>query len=314
MRMMENIFASKTLTAGQRVRMGMGQLLLYGANGVPFGNYLADAVMGGTGAEFGDDLAGQTAKRAVIGGLFDSMIYLATTGEVDVAFSKRAAVGQGIQTFIEGLFNMGMHEKSTMEVLGGAAFSVAGDVFSDAYDAIKLISLAASSEQVGSSNMGRVVAETLAANISSASRLLKGYYIWKYGVLTSQETGKTLSFTTKAETLAGLLGIPLREMADLDIMNYALKNRQAFIKENGNLILRFRNDAMRKLVYDDDEEGYLRALEMSSALLQVYDLKDRYDILAYANGQQQTQTIIERYTDRFMRKFPDRQRPSTGNQ
>jgi hypothetical protein len=309
MRMMENIFASKTLTPAQRVRLGLGQLVLYGSAGVPFGTYLADAVLGATGAEFDESLSEQTMQRMVMGGIFDSMIYLATTGEVDVAFSKRAAVGQGIQQFVEDLFGMGMHTKSFMEVLGGASFSVLGDVASDAYQAIKYISLAASAEQVGTVEMSALVLKTLTENISSASRLMKAHYVYKYGIFASQETGKALTFATPMESVAAFFGIPLREVADLSIMTYALNNRSDFIKENGKPILRLRTEAMRSLVLDDDVQQFKHKLDIASALLQVYDIKDRYDILEWVNRQQQSKTIIQRYRDKVMKVFPSRQLP-----
>lgn len=308
-RMFENIFASKAFTPAQRVRLGLGQLVLYGSAGIPFGTYLADSIIGATGVEFDESLGEQTMQRAVMGGVFDSMIYLATTGEVDVAFSKRAAVGQGIQQYVEDLFGMGMHTKSFMEIIGGASFSILGDVASDAYQAIRYISLAASAEQVGMAEMTPLVLSALTENISSASRLMKAYYVYKYGVFASQETGKALTFATPAESIAAALGIPLREIADLSIMTYALNNRSDFIKENGKPILRLRNEAMRSLVIDDNIPEFEQKLDVASALLQVYDVEDRYDILEWVNRQQQSQTISQRYRDKVMKVFPSRQLP-----
>ena len=50
-------------------------------------------------------------------------------------------------------------------------------------------------------------------------------------------------------------------------------------------------------------------LKTAQGLLQVYTNEDRYDIIKWANGQQQHQTIVERYREYFMKKFPMGQLP-----
>ena len=317
MRMLETILpealgGSKRFTAAQKGRLALGQMLLYGSAGLPFGAYLADSTMRATGVEFDDSLLEQTTHRFIAGGVIDSMIYAATTGEVDVAFSKRASVGAGIETFITDLFGMGMHTKSTMEMIGGAGSSVGGQVLSDAFTALKLISLAASSEQVGVAEVTPMIAQALAENMSSASRALKAYYVYKYGVYASQETGKALTLTTPAESIAALFGVPLREIGDLNSMTFAINNRQAFIKGNGKMVVKLRNEAMRALT-SGDEDTYQHKLNVSSALLQGYDVKDRYDIIKWANGQSSMKTVTQKYRDLFMKKFPKGQLPQ-GNE
>ena len=244
--------------------------------------------------------------RLIAGGLTDSMIYLATTGEVDVAFSKRAAVGTGIENFISDIFGWGVHEKSMAELIFGASASVGGQVLSDAFESIQYAALAASSEQVGVAEVTPLIAKALAENVSTLSRAMKAYYVFKYGVFTSQATGKTLTFATPMESMAALLGVPLRDIGDLSYISGNINRRKEFIKENANIVAKLRNEAFRAL-NNGDIDTYTARIQTSAAFLQTYDIGDRYDIIKSANGKASMKTIYQGFSERYMKAFPDKQ-------
>lgn len=311
LRMLENILpevlgGSKAFTSTQKVRMVAGQMLLYGAAGVPFGRYLADKTIEATGAEFDESMSDQTLHRLIAGGLTDSMIYLATTGEVDVAFSKRAAVGTGIESFIGDIFGLSVYEKSMAELIFGASASVGGQVLSDAFESIQYAALAASSEQVGVAEVTPLIAKALAENVSSLSRAMKAYYVYKYGVFTSQTTGKALTFATPMESMATLLGVPLRDVGDISYISGNMTRRKEFIKENSNIVVKLRNEAFRAL-NAGDLDTYQARINTSAAFLQSYDIGDRYAIIKSANAQASMKTVYQGYAERFMKSFPDKQ-------
>jgi len=77
-------------------------------------------------------------------------------------------------------------------------------------------------------------------------------------------------------------------------------------------VVKLRNEAMRALT-SGDEDTYQHKLNVSSALLQGYDVKDRYDIIKWANGQSSMKTVTQKYRDLFMKKFPEGQLPQ-GNE
>jgi hypothetical protein len=311
LRMLENIIpeaigGSKRFTGMQKFRMAAGQMLLYGSAGIPGGAFLADQVMQATGAKFDHSLADQSLHRLIAGGVIDAALYAASTGEVDVAFSKRAATGAAVEQFIGDIFGWGMHQKSMADVLFGASFSVGGQVLSDAFGAVQLAALAASSEQVGIADVTPMIAQAMAENVSSLSRALKAYDVYRYGVNASQNTGKVTSFATPVESIAALFGIPLREIADMEHLSANVKHRKEFIKGHAEIIVKLRNEAMRALNEGDVDKFNLK-LKISSAHLQLYDPEDRYAIIDAANKSKQFKTTVQGYRDQFLKTFPNRQ-------
>jgi hypothetical protein len=304
LRMMENIFFSKRFTPTERIRLGVGQILLYGSAGIPFGRYMAESTIEATGVEFDESTVEQGIYRLIAGGLIDSSIYMLSTGKVDLAFSDRAAVGKGIENVVKDIFGWGVQQKSMADILFGAATSVGGQVMSDAFKSIQYAAAAASSEQVGVTEVTPEIVKAMAENISTASRALRAYYVFKYNVWASQETGKALTFASTAESVAAAFGIPLREVADLDVLAHKSTNRQEFLKEYGQPVVKLRQEAFRAL-HDGDEETYYRKLKVSMALLQVHDIEDRYAIINWANNQAGSKTVVNEIRDRFMQKFPD---------
>ena len=311
LRMLENILpevfgGSTRFTWQQKVRLGVGQLLLYGSAGIPFGRYLAESTMEATGAEFDESMTDQTLHRLIAGGVTDSFIYAITAGKADLAFSDRAAVGKGIEQVISDIFGLGPQQKSMAEIIFGAMTSVGGQVLSDAFESVQYAALAATTEQVGTAEVTPLILKSIGENFSTASRMMKAYYVWRYNVFASQETGKALTFASGVESVAAALGIPLREVADLDVISYKINNRSAFLKDNGTPVLRLRMEALRALA-NGDMDKYHANLDVSAALLQVHDMEDRYAILDWVNNQASSRTVVQGYRDRFMKKFPSGQ-------
>ena len=314
-RLMEDIIpamfgGNKRFDWKQKSKLALSQLVLYGSAGVPFLPYLTSSLLesGELGEPGEEGSLKETGKRLLLSGVIDASIYFATSGKADLAFSDRAAVGQGIQAFIEDLYGWGQYEKSAADILYGAAFSVGGEVLSDSLDALRLISYAATSEQVGIAEVTPLIAKTLAENVSSLSRIMRANWILENGTYNSQSTGKILTRANSSEAWAALFGIPLREVADLKLLNYSVNSRKDFLKENGTLVLKLRNEAFQHLQAGDKNQFELK-LKTAQGLLQVYTNEDRYDIIKWANGQQQHQTIVERYREYFMKKFPMGQLP-----
>jgi len=315
LRLMEDIIpamfgGNKRFTGTQKSKLALSQLVLYGSAGVPFLPYLTSSLLesGELGEPGEEGSLKETVKRLLLSGVIDASIYFATSGKADLAFSDRAAVGQGIQSFVEDIFGWGQYEKSAADILYGAAFSVGGEVLSDSLDALKLISYAATSEQVGIAEMTPLIAKTLAENVSSLSRIMRANWILQNGTYNSQTTGKVITRANSAEAWAALFGIPLREVADLKLLNYSVNSRKDFLKENGTLVLKLRNEALQHLQAGDKNQFEFK-LKTAQGLLQVYTPEDRYAIIKWVNGQQQNKTIVNKYTDFFMKKFPMGQLP-----
>jgi len=305
-RLFENvlpIIGNKQWTKSEKFRLAAGQMLLYGAVGVPGGRFVLDQIFRATGTEFDpESKADQIAYRAYVGGFTDSMLYAITNGELDVAFSQRAAVGQAVTDFINKISGGGIEEQSFLEVIGGAPFSVIGDVGSDALDVLKAVMRGAASESVSVTEMLPSLVTQMADNVSSLSRFHRAYYVWKYGEWISQETGKTLAKATKTETIAAALGFQLRELADIGFANDLITRRKEFIKSQAKLISKLQLEAAR-LWNSDDREGWELKQREIIAWQQVLDPMDRLDVMKAARLSSDWRTTTEIMTDNFNQKY-----------
>jgi hypothetical protein len=312
-RFLENILpyvGNKQWTPGEKFQLLAGQVLLYGSAGVPTGRYILENMFEATGVEFDpDSTVDQIAYRAAIGGFWDSMVYGITNGEVDIAFSQRAAVGKAVEDFYEKISGGGYETQSFLEVIGGAPFSVVGDVGSDAWDSIKAITVAAGATTVSVTDVLPHVLTNMQANASSLSRLTRAYYVLKYGEWRSSETGKVLSKATPLESVAAMLGFNLRELADGAYTQGMIKDRTEHIKEISKLIGRLQVDAATQW-RDGDKDAWRSTMDQITAWMQVFDGRMRSDIAKRVNRTVQSKTAAERYRERYERDFAPRTLPA----
>jgi hypothetical protein len=307
-RLLENVLpviagGNKQWTKSEKFRLLTGQVILYGGAGIPGGRYVLDNIFAATGTEFDPESnTDQIAYRAMVGGFWDSMLYAVTNGELDVAFSQRAAVGKAVEDMIEKLSGGGFETQSFLQVIGGAPFSVIGDVTSDAWDVIKTIYRAAASEQVNVTEVLPHLVTQMTDNVSSLSRAHRAYYVWKYGEWVSQETGKILSKATPTETIAAALGFQLRDLADSRFATDRMKDRKKFIKEHAKLINKLQVEASR-LWRAGDRDGWEQKQREITIWTQVLDSRDRDAVAKATRGTTDFRTRVEIITDNFNTKF-----------
>jgi hypothetical protein len=279
-RLFENVLpvilgGNRQWSRGEKARLFIGQIFLYGATGFPGARYVLQNFLEHTGVEFDpDSLADQTAYRAMVGGFWDSMLYAVTIGELDVAFSQRAAVGKAMEDVWEKIMGGGFETQSILQVLGGAPFSVIGDVSSDAYDLIHTIYTAAASETVSVTDLDPMLITRLTDNASSLSRLHRWYWINTMGEWRSQETGKTLTKATSMEQIAGAMGFQLRDLADAQFTVGIEKARTEFIREQAKLINKLQIEAAR-LWQSGDKEGWTQKQREITMWQQALNSRDR---------------------------------------
>tara|TARA_R110000751_G_scaffold289163_2_gene395389 strand:- start:196 stop:5232 length:5037 start_codon:yes stop_codon:yes gene_type:complete len=305
-RMFENILpviGNKQWTNSEKFRLFAGQVFLYGAVGVPFGRYALDTILTETGAEFDpDSLADQTAYRAMVGGFWDSMLYAVTTGELDVAFSERASVGKAFEDFIGKINGSGFETQNIVQLIGGAPFSVLGDVASDAYDVIKTVMITLASETGSVTELDPMLITRLTDNASSMSRMHKLFYAYHYGEYISSETGKVLARNTPIESVAIALGIQLRDLADANFANSLMTNRRDYLKAEGKIIGRLRLEAERLWRDGNKREWELKQREIMMRT-QVYNSRDRLEINKRSMGSRDWRSYVERTVDQFTNKL-----------
>jgi hypothetical protein len=305
-RLFENILpiiGNKQWSSSEKARLMIGQVMLYGSVGIPGGRFALDNILTATGVELDpNSLADQTAYRAMVGGFWDSMLYAVTNGELDVAFSHRAAVGQAVTDFMERISGGGFETQSVLEFAGGSPFGTIGDVSSDAWDVIKAITRAAKSESVSVVEITPALVQQMAVNAASMSRAVRAYNVWKYGEWISQESGKVLARATPIEGFAAALGFQLRELADMSFARTLIQNRDEFVKSQGKLIAKLQLEAAR-LWNADDKAGWDLKQREIAAWMQTLDPKDKDDIIKAARTSSDWRITTEIMRDNFDKKF-----------
>jgi hypothetical protein len=303
-RLLENvlpIIGNKQWTKSEKARLLMGQVLLYGAVGIPGGRYMMENIFEATGVEFDPDSpADQIAYRAIVGGFWDSMLYAVTNGELDVAFSQRAAVGQAVEDFYLNLSGGNPHANSFLEVIAGAPGSVIGDVSSDTWDTIKAIGVAASSSNVAVTDLVPSLLTNMALNASTLSRMHRAYYVLKYNEWRSQETGKVMTKATTTESIAAMLGFNLRELADGKFTQSLIRKRKDIIKDSAKLIGRLQVEASDHW-RNGDKEAWRSSMDQITAWTQIYDPPMRAAISKRVIETVQAKTAAQNYRERAER-------------
>lgn len=282
-RFLENILpqvmgGSKQFKGWEKARLAGSQAALYGATGVPLGNYLMDKwASSDEGREAAEN--NPTLYRYMVGGLVDGLIY-STTG-ADSSLSQRASVVKGWENYVEELMGGAFGDTSFLEILGGAPVSVVMDVGSDIVDSYHLLHAVAHSERVAIQDVTEDIAMDVLDNVSSLSRLAKMYYGLKYGQYYSSNTGKSMVNVTTPEAMWLGLGIQPREMSEIGYNFDAVKARKETIKGLAAPIAKLRLEAFR-MEAEGDKEGANRKLRIAAALLSKLEQKDRGEVAAQA--------------------------------
>jgi hypothetical protein len=178
-RMMDAMLGNGFTTA-QKIRLVVSQLGLYGMAGVPLGAAVSEYVKrsGGEPIETG------SAVSYFDRGLLDNAI--AAVSGADVRFGERVGTGSFINELTKSLFNTSEYgEKSTVDVLGGATWSIAKDTSKTLYDVTRYAAAESGGDQGFTITADAVL--KLAANISTIGNAQKAMLVANYGYLKSNK-------------------------------------------------------------------------------------------------------------------------------
>lgn len=244
-RMMEMMFGGQ-LTRFERAKLIASQIVLYGAAGVPLAPVVSDLIA---------QREGKAQQLGTLGGYIDrggiDNIVNALTG-VDVMIGERFGTGGWIGDTIGELMGYSKYgEQNTMDVIGGASFAVASDVFTDLKPYLTYM-LAESGGQTG-----RVPTErhfiNLANNISTVSNVLKFMMIRNHGQYVSTSGNVSVDeVPSDAAWFVLLTGSKPGSMDELAAQMSYLKNRDAVVKEAARVIEQYRAELFNRP--DDHEE------------------------------------------------------------
>lgn len=244
-RMMEMMFGGQ-LTRGERARLIATQFFLYGAAGIPLAPVLSDMMAAKSGENPKLHTVGGWMDRGAIDNLVNAF------GGPDVMIGERFGTGGWIGDTIGELMGYSKYgEQNTLDVLGGASWAVASDVFND-FKPYLTYAMAESGGQTG-----RVPTErdfkNLAMNISSVSNVLKFMMIRNHGQYISTSGNISVDeVPSEAAWFVLLTGSKPGEMDDLAAHMSYLKDRDKVVQEAARVIEQYRSEVFSRP--EDHEE------------------------------------------------------------
>lgn len=243
-RMMEMMMGGQ-LTRMERARLIASQFFLYGAAGIPLAPVLSDLMASKTG----DAPELQTLGGWVDRGALDNLVN--AFGGPDVMIGERFGTGGWIGDTIGELMGYSKYgEQNTMDILGGASFAVAADVYNDFLPFLSYMA-AETGGDTGRPAPRRAFVN-LASNISSVSNVIKFMMIRNHGQYVSTSGNISVDeVPSDAAWFVLLTGSKPGDMDELAAQMSYLKDRDAAVKEAAKVVEQYRADI---LTYPDRHE------------------------------------------------------------
>ena len=237
--MLPKMFGGNPRFSGmQKFRLATGQLFLYGAAGIPSGdfvfNYFKEQYEGATGKPMTEETYRMATK-----GFWDTLLYNSIGANTD--FASRVGTGEAWGDMWAKISTGEL--SSILQGFTGAT----GSVVSDSIDAASAIMKYFVAEQhtIPTLETWKLMGTELASLISSTDRALGAYMVWKYGTIIHPETGQPIMDAETYHIFTEALGIPYREETE----TWELIGTQAGMKEKavdaGKEVARLRRLAWR---------------------------------------------------------------------
>ena len=239
-RMMEAMLGAATgkgrFTREESLRLVLSQFLLYGSAGIPLAPVVSDYIKGKTGEA--PDLG--TLPGLIDRGVMDH-VWNALTGS-DMLISDRLGTGGWLGDTVGSLMGMSKYgEQSTFDILGGATYSIANDLWEDIGPILKYSLHEAGGAATEPLTERAVV--NLARNITSVSTGMKVYMIMEYGHFVNNSGKVTVDNVPDSAALGVLLlGAQPGKTDDLSAISDFYKNKQKAVDEAALVIQNYRQE------------------------------------------------------------------------
>lgn len=246
----------KQFTPAQKIRLVLGQTILYGTAGPPLLGFAIDLFDGEKGE------AGKigTWQGLVERGIVDTIVSAATG--MDISYSQRVATGGFISDTFRELFGMSRYgEVSFADIMGGPLWSLTKDS-ADAgtklfWNVVRMVS-AESGGDTGLEMTADSVTQ-MARNVASFNTAYKAYMVWNYGQFVTKSNKVVLDDLPSEMAFAVLLGLTPGEYADYVVKQDWRKNRQQVVRDLSDKILEYRQRLAREV---DNSEAVISQLEV----------------------------------------------------
>jgi hypothetical protein len=238
---------SARFSGAQKLRLALGQALLYGAAGVPLGPEILDWASKQYQNATGEQMTPET-WRTISKGFWDTALFDLSEGKLDTDFASRAGQGAAWSQFFNKVTDGSMN--NILEVAAGPIGAVSGKML----DAVGKVVTYMRAEQFGSLTPEdfELIATDLGSQISSLSRAEKSYWIWKTGTIKDPKSGEVVVAPDKMSAFAAALGVPLRQEVEFWDRTKDLKNRDAIVRQYGTMIANVRRNAFQAMTEGDE--------------------------------------------------------------
>lgn len=250
-RMVEQIFTNRILTKEERVRLALGQVILFGSAGVPAAGFIQDKLGYEGTVDPNSDLYNVVrygAIDAVLSGL---------TGE-ETALANRLAAGEGLFDFFFDL-----RDAPIIEVVAGPGGTIT-------YDMLNTLNSMRKNIFAGEFDYLAYDWNRFARNITAYDR---AHTLWmgaRHQIYVSRRTEQTMiADMTDTETMLKAVGIPL---AREDMLWSAVGNSMMDRKQLDKALKRIQrmDNIAARLIEQDDFEGASSIIEDIGAELAVF--------------------------------------------
>jgi hypothetical protein len=264
MKLTENLLwpgRNKMFSGQERLRMLIGQAVLFGAAGVPFGQAGYNWFLRATGVEMDEE-----TYKTISTGVIDKMIREVSDGTLDPAIGNYFGSGNFFADMLWSMFG----DKSFAEVAGGVSITYGNKLL----DAAQNIAYLSSLEQVGSVSLTNDIITEMSQLFTSARQFSKAYFLWNYGVYLNN-TGSHIEMN-KWNALLVAMNYPIAKVQSTFEMFKEQKGAQeGLVKDVGKMLATARIKAI--------ETGNKRYYDLVQALLQPLPFQQRMDVINYAN-------------------------------
>jgi hypothetical protein len=253
----------KQFTTTEKLRLLLGQGVLYGTAGIPFLAFASEMMRSAEGEapEIG------TWEGLVDRGIIDTLIWGTTGGfagqeGADIQYGERAATGAFVTDTFRELFGMSKYgEVSFVDIMGGPLWSITKDTSKTFWDVVKSVT----AESGGDTGLPltSAAAVNLAKNISSFNNAYKAYMVWNYGQYITKTGKVALDDLPSTDAFAVFLGLAPGEYRDYVAKQDWRRNRQETVKGVSDKILEYRQRLVREV---DNADAIISEQEMLRAI------------------------------------------------
>jgi hypothetical protein len=291
-RMLEMMFGGQ-LTRAERGRLIVTQGILYGASGIPIASVVSDMMKGAEGDAPDINTLGGVIDR----GFMDFFINQ-TTG-ADVMAGERLGTGRFLGDTVGDLFGFSKYgETNTMDVLGGATYSITSDLLSSFKPFLKYMT-AESGGETGGPLLERDLRD-LASNVSTVSNVLKFMMLRNYGeYVTAKGKIQATDVPTENAWFQLLLGAAPSEADEISArMNY-FKNKKKTVDEASRVVEQYRTEIVNHPERSEEISAQI------NAFVRMLDADIRRDVLEGARAP--SQSLLDGLDERMEKELAERE-------